>query len=156
MTPIELPFSLPGFEVDEVVEHDGVAEITAHSTSVDAICPACQQRSRHVHSYYQRSPTDLPVSSWQVRLHLTVKRFRCPVAACPKVTFVEGLPDLIAPKAQRTDRLTTGLSAVAFALGGQAGGRLALKLNMPASGDTLVLATPFIRASLKRKLAVIP
>jgi transposase len=120
-------------------------EITAHSTSVEAICPACQHRSRRVHSFYQRSPADLAVSSWPVRLHLTVKRFRCPVATCHKVTFVEGLPDLIARKAQRTDRLTTGLSAVAFALGGQAGSRLALKLNMPASRDTLlriIRATP--------------
>jgi len=133
-----LPFILPGFEVDEVVERDGLVEITAHSMSVEAVCPACQQRSRRVHSYYERSPADLPVSNRPVRLRLTVKRFRCSVANCPKVTFVEGLPELIAPKAQRTDRLTTGLSAVAFALGGQAGCRLASKLNMSTSADTLL------------------
>ena len=28
MTPIELPLSLPGFEVDEVVERDGLVRIT--------------------------------------------------------------------------------------------------------------------------------
>jgi transposase len=138
MTPTELPFALPGFDVDEVSEHDGVIEITAHSTAEQAICPSCKQRSRRVHSYYQRSPADLPVSDRWVRLHLTVRRFRCQVETCPKVIFAERWPDLLAAKAQRTERLTTGLSAVAFALGGQAGCRLAGKLKMPASGDTLL------------------
>ena len=145
MTPIELPFVLPGFEVDEVQERDGLIEIMTHSITTEAPCPACGQRSRRIHSYYQRSPADLPISSWRVRLHLTVKRFRCRVATCPKATFAEALPDLIARNAQRTDRLTMGLGAVAFAVGGQAGSRLTQKLNMPTSGDTLlriIRATP--------------
>lgn len=145
MTPIEMPFVLPGFAVDEVQECNGVIEIRAHSTSSAAICPACGQRSQHVHSYYQRSPADLPISKWRVRLRLTVKRYRCRVATCPKATFAEALPDLVARNAQRTDRLTIGLGAVAFAVGGQAGNRLADKLNMPTSGDTLlriIRATP--------------
>jgi transposase len=145
MTPIELLFILPGFAVDAVQERDGVIEIQAHSTSEAAICPACGQRSQHVHSSYQRSPADLPISNWRVRLRLTVKRYRCRVAPCPKATFAEALPDLVARHAQRTDRLTIGLGAVAFAVGGQGGSRLAHKLNMPTSGDTLlriIRATP--------------
>jgi transposase len=51
---------------------------------------------------------------------------------------VERLPDLVAPYAQRTERLAAALSALAFALGGQAGSRLATKLNMLTSGDTLL------------------
>lgn len=145
MTRIDLPFILPGFEVDEVQERDGVIEIQAHSTSEAVICPACGQRSQHVHSSYQRSPADLPISNWRVRLCLTVKRYRCRAATCPKAMFAEALPDLLARHAQRTDRLTLGLGAVAFAVGGQAGSRLVHKLNMPTSGDTLlriIRATP--------------
>src|SRR5258708_39095172 len=130
MTPIELPFVLPGFEVDEVQEHDGVMEIQAHSTSVAANCLACGQPSRRIHSYYQRSPADLPISNWRVRLHLTVKRYRCQVATCPRATFAEALPDLVARKAQRTGRPTTGLGAVALGVGGQARSRLAHRLHM--------------------------
>jgi len=92
----------------------------------------------HTASARQRSPADLPISNWCVRLHWTVKRCRCRVAACAKATFAEALPDLLARKAKRTDRLTTGLGAVALAVGSQAGSRLAHKLNMPASGDTLL------------------
>ncbi|CAG1006725.1 hypothetical protein ANAEL_03451 [Anaerolineales bacterium] len=138
MTPIELPFSLPGFEIDEVQEHPDHLEIFAHSVTAEAICPTCQHGSRRVHSYYRRQPTDLPVSDRRVRLVLTVRRFRCQNEQCPKRTFAERWPDLLVVHAQRTRRLDLALEAVAFALGGQAGQRLALKLRMPVSGDTLL------------------
>ena len=79
-------------------------EVTAHSTIATAECPFCHQRSDRVHSYYQRSPADASASDRWVRLHLTVRRFRCQVVTCPKVTFAERLPDLVAPNAQRTER----------------------------------------------------
>lgn len=138
MTPIELPFSLPGFEIDDVRNHDDFIEIIAHSILSEAICPRCQCRSRRIHSYYQRQPTDLPVSDRPVRLVLTVRRFYCPNEQCPKRTFAEQGSDWLVAHAQRTKRLDLLLEAVAFALGGQAGQRLALKLQMPVSGDTLL------------------
>lgn len=138
MASIELPFSLPGLEVDEVGECDGVIEVKAHPLQAEAVCPACQHHSRRVHSYYQRAPADLPVSDRRVRLRLTVRRFRCLTHGCLKTTFAERLPDLVVPHAQRTERLNTALSAVAFALGGQAGQQLAVQLKMPISGDTLL------------------
>ena len=157
MAPIELPFSLPGLALDEVSECDGVIEIRAHSLQAEAVCPACQHRSRRIHSYYPRSPADLPVSDRRVRLRLTVRRFRCLTQGCPKVTFAERLPDLVVPHAQRTERLNTALSAVAFALGGQAGQRLAARLRMPISGDTLlriIRRTPDPAADCPRVLGV--
>ena len=125
-------------EVDEVQEQEQVIEIVAHSIALTAICPACRRRSRHVHSYYQRSPADLPVADRRVRLRLTVRRFRCLNQHCAKVTFAEHLPELVVPHGQRTERLETALEAVALAVGGQAGQALALKLNLSASRDTLL------------------
>lgn len=138
MPPIELPFALPGFQVDEVSKQDDVIEVSAHAIGAEAICPVCQQCSRRVHSYYQRSPVDLPVTDYRVRLHLMVRRFRCQNPECTKATFAERLPMLVAAHAQRTERLTTAASAVAFALGGRAGRRLMVALRMPMSGDTLL------------------
>ena len=69
---------------------------------------------------------------------LTVRRFHCQNEPCPKRTFAERWPDILVAHAQRTERLNLALEAVAFALGGQAGQRLALKLHMPTSGDTLL------------------
>jgi transposase len=138
MTPIEPPFSLPGFEIDEVRKHSDLIEIFAHSTMTEATCPTCQCHSHRIHSYYQRQPADLPVSDQRVRLVLTVRRFRCQNERCPKRTFVERWPDVLRFHAQRTTRLDLALEAIAFALGGQAGQRLALKLHMPICGDTLL------------------
>jgi transposase len=51
---------------------------------------------------------------------------------------VEVFPDLLEKYARRTVRLHKAQEAIAFALGGQAGSRLACKLQMPISGDTLL------------------
>jgi transposase len=138
MASIELPFSLPGFVVDEVRDRDDVIEVVARPTQKQAICPSCRQPSRRIHSYYQRAPADLPILDRRVHLQLTVRRFRCETPECAKTTFAERLPTLLAPHAQQTQRLNTALSAVAFALGGEAGSRLATKLALPISGDTLL------------------
>jgi transposase len=138
MTSTKLPFSLPGFEIDEVQEHAGRIEIFAHANLAEAICPACHTRLQRVHSYDQREPADLAVSDRRVGLVLTVRRFRCHNKHCSKRTFAEHWPEMLIAHAQRTERLNMALEAIAFALGGQAGQRLALKLHVPASDDTLL------------------
>lgn len=134
----QIPFSLPGFEIDEINQSTDMVEIVAHSIEIEATCPACQQCSSRVHSYYERSPADLPFLSRQIKFLLTVKRFRCQNPNCPKATFVERWPQLIGLNAQRTQRLSWALRIIAYAVGGQAGSQLATKLNMPTSGDTML------------------
>jgi transposase len=73
----------------------------AHPRQADAVCPACQHRSRRVHSHYPRSPVDLPISNWRVRLRLTVKRYRCRVSTCPKAMFTESLDPFVKYLSQR-------------------------------------------------------
>ena len=63
-----LPISLPGFEVAEVISTAEQLIICATSQSVQAECPACHEASQRVHSYYQRSPRDLPVSGQAVQI----------------------------------------------------------------------------------------
>ena len=45
---------------------------------------------------------------------------------------------LIAPSAQRTKRLAKAQARIGVALGGAAGSRLAAKIAMPVSGDTVL------------------
>src|SRR5207244_3259799 len=103
-----------------------------------ATCPACGTPSMHVHSYYTRSPRDLPISGRAVRLELHVRRFRCREAACSRVTFAERLPALLASTAQRTVRLNTALTDLGMALGGEAGARQSERAALPASPATLL------------------
>src|SRR6516162_1445951 len=72
-----LPFSLPGFVIQQITVLRSILTITACATRTTAVCPSCQHVSRRVHSYYTRSPLDLPVSGHIVQLVLRVRRFRC-------------------------------------------------------------------------------
>ena len=138
MSPPVLPFLLPGFAMDVVRIVDMTLVIEAHSAGSQAICPTCQQPALRVHSRYRRTPRDLSVSEHSVHLLLAMRRFFCDNPACVRRTFAERLPDLLPFRAQRTLRLTRTLRVVANALGGKAGARLAGKLRMGMSHDTLL------------------
>jgi len=57
---------------------------------------------------------------------------------CTRQTFVERLPDLAQPHAQRTVRLTEAVRGLGSESGGEAGARMATRLRMPVSGDTVL------------------
>lgn len=132
-----LPFSLPGFAIQQLTTLRTILTITACATRPTAVCPSCQHVSRRVHSYYTRSPQDLPVSGHIVQLVLRVRRFRCLNPNCQRQTFAERLPDLPV-WARQTARLGTLLDCIAIVLSGQAGSRLTEQLAMPVSADTLL------------------
>jgi transposase len=72
-----------------------------------------------------------------VVLRLAIRRFQCRNGACAKRTFTERL-SVVAPYSQTTNRLTATHQAIALALGGEPGARLAGKLAVPTSPDTLL------------------
>jgi hypothetical protein len=73
-----------------------------------------------------------------VRLHLQVRRFRCPNDACPRRIFAEQLPEVTTARARRTIRLRQVQQKLGLALGGEPGSRLTAQLAMPISPDTLL------------------
>jgi transposase len=62
----------------------------------------------------------------------------CDDGTCPRKVFAERLDGVAAVRARRTDRQRRDLEAIAFALGGEAGARLAHRLGLPVSPDTLL------------------
>src|SRR5258708_40001148 len=133
-----LPSLLPGFEVQEISSVQTVITITACAIGETSVCPACHHESHRLHSYYTRSPADLPVSGQTVRLSLQVRRFRCQNPECQQQTFVESLPEVVPRYSRQTKRLKTTLQLFAVALSGQAGSRLLKQIGMAVSGDTLL------------------
>ncbi len=133
-----LPFSLPGFETQEISCTQGILTITARATTSTARCPTCGQASSRIHSYYRRCPVDLPVSGQSVGLCLSVRRFRCQNQECRQQTFVEPLPEVVPRYGRQTNRLRSTLKVFALALSGQAGSRLLKHLGMTVSGETLL------------------
>jgi transposase len=119
------------------VEQDRVV-LVATGRATTAACPACHTRSERIHDRYRRRPLDQPWRGWTVRLHLAVRRFVCANAACPRATFAEDFGPALRRRAQRTTACTQLLTAIAGVLGGEAGARLAGKVGVPVSPDTLL------------------
>ncbi len=136
-----LAFLLPGLTILDLHTQADTVVLTARAMHPAAPCPHCTTESTRVHSYYTRSPRDLPIAGFTVRLLLHVRRWRCRNAACSSSTFSEPLPDLVAPAAQRTLRLTTTLQGLGLALGGEAGARQSYRQAMATSPDTLLRLT---------------
>ena len=124
--------------VDAVCVNDRTIVIEMHSTRVECACPKCGGPSPRVHSRYVRQPADLPACGYRVRLMLTVRRFFCDAAPCPRRTFAERRSPFLARYARRTHRLAGQQLHVAFATGGEGGCRLLTLLAMPTSAATLL------------------
>ena len=136
---MNVPCPMPGCRVGHVTRASSeTIHVVAHGRRSSVRCPACGRASAAVHSTYRRHPADLPSFGRGVRLTLRVRRFYCRDAACPRRTFAERLPGLIAPHARRTRRLGAAQGRVGVALGGEAGARLLPHLHMPASPDTVL------------------
>jgi transposase len=108
------------------------------STATTAACPLCGQTSARPHSRYLRHLADLPCHDRLVRLQLEVRRFFCANADCRRRIFAERLPSVAAVHGRTTVRLHNAHCHIGLALGGEAGARLAGRLSMPTSADTLL------------------
>jgi transposase len=108
------------------------------ATAPTAACPCCAVSSSSIHSRYQRHLTDLPWGTRAVYLELSVRKFLCRNPSCARRIFTERLPELVEAYGRHTHRLVTILRAIGLALGGQAGARLAARLQLPTSPATLL------------------
>ncbi|MBO0794619.1 MAG: ISL3 family transposase [Ktedonobacteraceae bacterium] len=127
------------------------------TTFEEAVCPVCHRRSARIHSRYVRQIADLPWMGCAVRLELHVRRFFCPNPECARQIFTEHLPSVVAPYARRTTRLTDIFVLLGFALGGEAGKRLAAGMGLATSPDTLlrlIRTQPEMRHPTPRVLGV--
>jgi transposase len=71
-------------------------------------------------------------------LELSVRRFFCVNDGGPRKIFAEPLPSIVKRYARKTARLNDALSLIGFAIGGEAEARVAKRLSMTTSPDTLL------------------
>lgn len=128
----------PGLRVTDLTIETDVVTIRIESTATTSARPRCGANADRVHSRYTRTVIDLPIHGRPVALLVTARRFFCDEPTCPRVLFCERFPQLTAPHARATGPLTESHRAIGFALGGEAGARLAAKLAVPTSPDTLL------------------
>ncbi len=128
---------LPNVEVEEVEVAEEIT-LTLRTVSATALCPSCETASSRIRSRYTRTLRDLPSVGCPIRLIMHVRRFVCNRSTCAQKIFVERLPDLCRPHAQRTKRLQEALRHLGLLTGGQAGADLGSELGISGSRDTIL------------------
>ena len=137
---------LSGTVAVSVREAAGRVLLTVRPAAAEAACPRCGQASGRVHSRYPRRLHDVPAGGRGVVIALEAVRLRCLNRDCPAVTFAGQVEGLTSRFARRTPPLAAFLAAVAVALCGRAGARLAAALGAAAPSRQamirLVMAVP--------------
>lgn len=125
-------------EITSISVAEQELQIRVTSNRMSSLCPLCSTPSSAIHSYYRRKPLELPCVGKTVRLLLSVKKFFCRVASCPRKIFTERLPELIEPSSRLTTRLRTMVQAICAAFNAKGGARLGKQLGIHLSRKTLL------------------
>ena len=124
--------------IDQIDPSNHRITLCTRLSGTTASCPGCRTESQRVHGHYWRCLGDLPCFGRPVILRVQVRRFRCVNDACPRRTFGEPLPRIARCRARHTERLRSSHHAIALALGGNPGARLATRTGMLVGGTTLL------------------
>ena len=112
--------------------------VTVRSVQAVGCCPGCGALTRRVHSRYERTLKDLPLSQFRLVIVLEVGKFFCSNDTCLRRIFTERLPTIVAPWGRRTLRYAKQLTAIGLSLGGSAAVRLGQHLNAKVSRNTFL------------------
>ncbi len=129
----------------QIETEDNMITMVVRTIAPETRCPLCEHPSTAVHSHYTRLLADLPWMGSAVRLKLDLRRFFCRNAECQRKIFAERLPTVVAPYARRTLQLHDLFTLIGFAIGREAGKKLADGMQLSTSPDTLlrlIRATP--------------
>lgn len=126
------------FLLDDISVQEKIVVFQVSSTQLQAVCPRCRQSSRQIHSRYQRTLADLPISGLAVRLVCQVKKFFCRQTDCSQQVFVERLEDVTQVSARQTSRLSQIICSLAFYVGGRTGAKVTERLAIGVSRQTLI------------------
>lgn len=121
------------------ISTDDIRIILDLTATRDAVpCPSCTIQSSRIHAFYTRTVADLPWAGVPVQLQLHVRRFVCVHPACPRRTFSEPLPEVVAPSARRSVRLANEQRQLGLQVGGEMAARIAQRQGMPLSPATIL------------------
>jgi transposase len=123
---------------DSVQLNGNKITVAVSSVSTHSACPRCGHSSERIHSRYERKLADLPWQGLRVEVRWQSRRFFCTNPCCSQRIFTERLPDLAASHARKTKRLNVVLGAIALACGGEEGARLAKRIGVQTSPDTML------------------
>jgi transposase len=145
------------YEIKQIQIKEWKIHLLLESNTKQTNCPACKQPSTQVHSHYWRYPNDLAWADFSITWNLLAKRFFCNNRNCPKRTFAEQHPEILAPYARRTNRLNEKQQLVGVNICARAAEHLLHVFHIGISDTTvirLIRAIPEIEQLAIRVLGV--
>lgn len=127
-----------GLHVDRVAITPDAVRLQVRRTAALARCPSCARRSGRIHSHDTRRVLDEPLGGRPVEVSLRVRRFRCGTRRCPRGTFAEQVPHLVARRVRHTVALRRFLQDVGVTIGGRPGVRFTERRPIAVSRTTLI------------------
>jgi len=129
---------LDGIRIESIANTANSIVLNLSAVAPSACCPLCHHLSQRIHSYYRRTLADLPWNRVAVHILLRARKFYCNNPACLRRIFTEPVPELAVRYARKTTRLQEAFYLIGYALGGEAGARVAVGLGLTVSPDTLL------------------
>ena len=133
-----LPLIPAGLVVEQVDLKPDRITTRIHPRAAAAGCPGGGETAARPRSRYTRTLADLPWQGQRVVIAVHTRRWRCPQPHWPRGVFAERLAGVAQAGARRTHRLGNLQHHLGLALGGETGARLAGRLGLPVSPDTLL------------------
>src|SRR6266581_1401066 len=127
-----------GMQIEQIQASENEVSITVIATHPTSCCPLCHQPSSSIHSRYRRTVRDAPCAGRRVQLTLCVRKFFCYNPLCERKIFAERLPELVSPWAKMTIRYCQQLTSLGLATCGKRGTKLAARLGMQTSRQTVL------------------
>jgi transposase len=112
--------------------------ISAASSQKHSSCPVCKERSRTIHSHYNRMLADLPISGHNVQILLRSRKFFCNNRRCYRKIFTERFTSEVAAYGRRFSRSTNLLAKIGLELGGNKGAVISSVVGCPVSSATMI------------------
>ena len=129
----------PSDLVIENVEYENNAYHLYAKCSLDyGDCPDCGHRSRHIHSRYVRTLTDLSILGRPVVMTIGARKFFCDNPECRKKTFAEQPGDEVFRYRRRTRRCEMMVIQHGITSSSETGRKLLNTTGVCISGDTVL------------------
>lgn len=145
-------FQLVDHHVDETA-----IQISLIATQTVGRCPVCQIPANKVHSFYQRTLTDLPICGRAVSLRIHLRKFFCRNDQCDRKIFAQTASAHFCPYARRLNRAQQPLQAIALQTGARPAARICELIGQPLSHSTLLRIsrkTPVQNQAIPTRLGV--
>ena len=108
------------------------------ATDAVGTCPRCQTPTSRVHSFYQRTLADLPMSGKRIKLQVRLRKFFCPLADCPRKVFAQSCHSVCKPYARRLIRAEQQIQTIGLQAGAKPGSRLCHAIGQSVSASTVL------------------